>query len=327
MNRGKLSQAQTDRSIYKTYRNKKRDDVVPAKLGTDYSVYKGFHRLVAAKGNFMINTRDAHIIAANKAYNNLLCSMADPVSMTIDILLPAKFAELHIKNYMKDFGTFASNNGFEIVDGHTELSPVINSPVFCVTAYGSISDDIYPDCRRIKPGLDIVMTKYTGYLGSMLMSRDKKEELTTRYSKSYIENASRLFTNIGNSKEIDALRDIKEHIYAIHDVSTGGVYAALWDMCIESHSGIDIDLRSIPIKQETVEMSEFYNINPYMMDGTGSAIIITDNGDLVVETLESNGLFGTIIGCTNDTNDRIIKLDDEIRYLVPPKGCELHKIY
>ena len=44
-----------------------------------------------------------------------------------------------------------------------------------------------------------------------------------------------------------------------------------------------IELQKIPVWQETVEVSEVFDINPYMLDGTGSLLIVTNNGERLVD--------------------------------------------
>ena len=46
----------------------------------------------------------------------------------------------------------------------------------------------------------------------------------------------------------------------MHDVTEGGIFGALWEMAEASGVGLEIDLKKIPIRQETVEVCEFFYI-------------------------------------------------------------------
>ena len=46
-------------------------------------------------------------------------------------------------------------------------------------------------------------------------------------------------------------------------LSKGGIYKALWDIGEKCGTGLTVELKSIPIKQETVEICEVFDINPY----------------------------------------------------------------
>lgn len=59
----------------------------------------------------------------------------------------------------------------------------------------------------------------------------------------------------------------------MHDVSEGGVFAALWEMAEGAGVGLTIDMKKLPLRQETVEVCEFCNVNPYELRSGGSLII------------------------------------------------------
>ena len=59
-------------------------------------------------------------------------------------------------------------------------------------------------------------------------------------------------------------------VSAMHDVTEGGVFGALWEMAEASGVGLEIDLKKIPIRQETIEICEFFNLNPYQLISSGS---------------------------------------------------------
>ena len=62
---------------------------------------------------------------------------------------------------------------------------------------------------------------------------------------------------------MEAASAIGAGVAAIHDASQGGIFGALWDMAEASGIGLDIDLKKLPIRQDTIEISEFFDINPY----------------------------------------------------------------
>ena len=90
---------------------------------------------------------------------------------------------------------------------------------------------------------------------------------------------------------------------------------------------IKADLRKIPIKQETIEICEVFDINPYMLISSGSMLIGCPQGNLLVEKLMQNGINAVVIGRATEGNDRIVVNGDETRYLGPAGSDELYKIY
>ena len=71
-------------------------------------------------------------------------------------------------------------------------------------------------------------------------------------------------------------------VSAMHDITEGGVFGALWEMGSGSGVGLDIDLKAIPIRQETVEVCEVLGLNPYILMSSGSMMIAAKKTDMVL---------------------------------------------
>ena len=112
----------------------------------------------------------------------------------------------------------------------------------------------------------------------------------------------------------------------MHDITEGGVFGALWEMAEGAGVGLDVDLRKIPIRQETVEICEFFGVNPYLIMSSGSMMMATDDGYRLVQEMKRAGIEATVIGRTTDGNDRILRNGDDVRYLDRPQTDELYKV-
>lgn len=65
---------------------------------------------------------------------------------------------------------------------------------------------------------------------------------------------------------------------ALYVLGTGGVLAGLWKMAEAGETGIQADLRKIPVRQETIEICERFDLNPYRLFSEGALLIGTQNG-------------------------------------------------
>ncbi len=106
---------------------------------------------------------------------------------------------------------------------------------------------------------------------------------------------------------------------ALYEVCEGGIYAALWKMAQESGVGLEIQLRQIPIRQETVEVCEFLNINPYQLLSGGCLLIGTYHAEDVLRRLEQVEIPAVRIGRATDGNDRVLLDEGQVRYLERPQ--------
>ena len=112
----------------------------------------------------------------------------------------------------------------------------------------------------------------------------------------------------------------------LHDVSMGGIFASLWEIAERAGCGLDIDLKKIPIRQETIEITNYLGVNPYQLISGGALLFIAPDGERAVKKLEEAGINAAVIGITTTGNDRIIRNDDEIRYLDKPQADEIVRI-
>ena len=107
-------------------------------------------------------------------------------------------------------------------------------------------------------------------------------------------------------------------VYA-HDISRGGVFAALWEMGDAQKCGFEVCHDDIPILQETIEICEHTGDNPYMIDGCGGALFVVQDGEKLADALYDAGYEAAVIGHLTDSSDRVVVHDDERRFLTPPR--------
>ena len=154
--------------------------------------------------------------------------------------------------------------------------------------------------------------------------KEKEEELKTHFAVPFIENAKALDAYI--SVQSEAAVAVTSGVSAMHDVTEGGIFGALWEMAEASGVGLEIDLKKIPIRQETVEVCEFFGVNPYLLISSGCMLMAAQDGNHLVRELEKAGIKATIIGKATAGNDRVLLNEDERRFLEPPKTDELYKV-
>jgi hexosaminidase len=100
----------------------------------------------------------------------------------------------------------------------------------------------------------------------------------------------------------------------------GGIEAALWELAEEAKAGLRVDLRAIPIRQETVEVFNTLDQDPYILDSFGSWLLFAENGAEVLAQLHGQGeTEAAVIGYTTKDRKRILSYSGVERFLLPPK--------
>ncbi len=175
--------------------------------------------------------------------------------------------------------------------------------------------------------LDIVMTGFAGLYGSVILAREKYGELRGRYPVSFLEEAAkqeRLIWQIpeaapaGKSDGCGAYFSsdfFEKSIAGMYLLSEGGVFAGLWNMGKSAGIGLEVSLKKIPVKQETIEICNFFDVNPYQMNSRGCCLLLTENGGRLKDRLAECEISSEAIGVTTGNNDRVVINGEERRFL------------
>lgn len=323
---GKIPENVLKRSVLKQLHHRRGEVLLSAGVGEDCSAVKlsegevfilSVDPITAAKKG--MGTLAVHVTA-----NDLASSGAEPVGVLLSILLPQGKREKYLKELMEEIETVCASLNIEVLGGHTEVTDVVNQPVVTVTGVGKVNEGSIISTAGLKSGDELVMTKWAGMEGTAILAAEQREKLLETLPDELLNTAEGFFQNISVVPEAMVARDLGVH--SMHDVTEGGIFGALWEVGAASGVGIEVDLKRIPIRQETIEICEVFGLNPYQMMSSGSMLIGCEHGNRLVEALEQAGISAAVIGKATEGNDRIIKNGEEVRYLEPADSDELHKV-
>lgn len=322
---GKVPENVLKRSIFKQIHTKREEVILGAGVGEDCAAVKlaSDEVLVLSTDPITGTAQDIGSLAIQITVNDLASSGAEPVGVLLTVLLPEYIEEPDLKKMMGQVEEACSAANVQVMGGHTEVTAVVNQPVITVCGVGKVKDGCLVSTAGAKPGMDILVTKWIGIEGTSIIAKEKEKELLTRFSVPFIEKAKKMDAYISVLSE--AAVAVRSGVGAMHDVTEGGIFGALWEMAEASGVGLEIDLKKIPIRQETVEICEFFGINPYELISSGCMLMAAEDGNMLVQQLEKEGIPATVIGRTTAGNDRVLFHADEKRFLEPPKTDELYK--
>lgn len=248
--------------------------------------------------------------------NDLAAAGVTPAGMLINILLPEGTKERELKSIMESVGSLAKEYAVDILGGHTEVSPAVSVPLISVVGTGYADNGVSVGSSGLCPGMELVMTKWAGAAGVADLVYEKRESLETRFSHAFLEETESFGKQRGCIQDARIAKEMGAA--AMHNASADGVFGALWEFGEASGVGLAVDLKKIPIRQETVEICEFFDLNPYMIPSEGVLLIGTTEGKRLVAQYEKAGIPADVIGTVEKGNDRVIKNGEETRFLVPP---------
>lgn len=326
MRTGKIPINMLKRSIIKELKSKNSQVIRGAEVGADNALLRlePHEDVIVSTESYEAYNEVFAAMAVKKVANNLACGGGEPVAVTLSLLLPKRFFENDLKQYMKKINQAAEEAGVEIIGGDTRINPGIKVPFVTITCMGKISKDLPLEQKKVSPGQELVVSKWIGMEGAFLIAKAKEEELLERYPYSLVEAVKCMEHGISVFSE--AACAIKSGISGMHDLSEGGILGGLWEFAEKHGVGLEIDLKKIPVRQEIIEICEFYDINPYLLRSGGCLLMAVDNGAELVRELLKVGISASVIGRVTEGNDRVIYNGEEKRFLDLPQADEIYKV-
>lgn len=341
MKTGKISESILKRSVLKYCKTKREEVVKGAAPGVDCAFFTYPDRqgrgtggqvpdcqykvFCAATQTVSLPVIRAGCYAVYAAVNAVAAGGGIPFAMQMALTLPEGTEESELKRIMQLTEEAAGICKVQIAGGHTEVTGAVKYPVISVTAFGYRLEA----AERVSKGLPaagqaVVMTKWMGLEGTAVLAQEREAKLLERYPFSITTAAK------GFEKYLPVLPEaataLKSGATAMHDMRNGGVFGGLYELAGRLGVGLSIDLKKIPVKQETIEICEFFDLNPYGLLSGGSLLIVAEDGDGMVKALQEAGIPAAVIGRTTDNNDKVLHNGEEIRFLEPARPDEIGKV-
>ena len=245
-------------------------------------------------------------LAVNICTNDIATRGVRPRWLLIVILLPEHTSKAQLRYLTVQIDKAARKLGVAVVGGHTEITPTVNSPVVITTAIGETQKDKFIRTSGAKPGDYIILTKGAAIEGTAILASELAKQLETRIDKKTLETA-RQFIGMTSIVE-DALIAVENgEVHAMHDATEGGVASGLQEIAWASKVGLIAYEEKIPVRKETSEICNALSIDPLKTIGSGALIICADpkNAQKIVKALDKKGIQASIIGKTNEEEDKI----------------------
>ena len=326
MKTGKIPESVLKRSVLRQLHNRRDEVLLGAGGGEDCAALT-----LEADEVFVMSTdpitgtgKEMGSLAVITTANDLASSGAEPVGVMLTILLPEESEEALLKEIMRDAEATCEKFHMQILGGHTEVSAAVNRPVISVSGVGKVKKDAMIKTGGARPGMDIVVSKWIGIEGTVILAKERERELLGRYATTFIDRSKDLDAYISVLSE--AAVAARSGVSAMHDITEGGIFGALWEMAEASGVGLEIDLKKIPVRQETIEICEFFGLNPYELISGGSMLMAAEDGNQLVHELKKAGIPAAVIGKAMAGNDRVLLNEEERRFLEPPKPDELYRV-
>ena len=292
-------------------------------------VYKTF---LTHTGVYYGGMRDGAAYGLLIEVNELAAQGVHAGSAEIRIEIPADMdkSRMHsIRNHIAKAMEKLETEEFQLEELHIagEKCAALRVPQIVITAAGETDqkERIADALLTARAGQDIVYAGWAGLEGMLRIIGEKEAELRERFTPAFIGQMKAYDSELCGLSKI-AVADAMG-VSVIRQVSRGGILASLWDLAKDTELGLNLDLKKIAVRQETIEVCEHFRLNPYQLASGGSFLMLAENGEALADALNQKGIQAAVIGQLTDSNDKIIHNGEDMRYIDRPAPDELMKVF
>ncbi|WP_324825006.1 AIR synthase family protein [Sinanaerobacter sp. ZZT-01] len=326
---GKLDTELLERIVFKHVKHRREEVLVRPGVGEDCATLDfGPYECVMSTDPITAAISEIGRLAVHITCNDIASNGVEPLGIMLAVMLPVGTTDEEIEDIMKQAAEVAESLEVEIIGGHTEITPAVNRPVIVSTAIGRTVSGGSQRAKAMRPGDCILMTKYAGLEGTGIIASDFERRLKEVITEEEQLEAKAFLKQVSVVKE--GIAAGKVGTAGMHDITEGGVLGAVWELCEISKTGVELNLKAIPVKEVTKKICNHFDIDYLRLISSGCMMIVAhpEKKAAVIKAVEETGVPIACIGVVKEREEgRILVQEDGTKIdIVPPASDELYKI-
>ena len=226
-----------------------------------------------------------------------------PAYLSISFTLPPEMTDAEFAQVWETIDREATSLGTSVVAGHTARYAGCAYPWVggaTVFAIGDREDLIRPDGAR--PGDRLVVTTGPGVEAVGLLTTLFGDQMDL--PETTLSTARERFADARGVRDALAI-GAAGSVTAMHDVTEGGLRAALCEMAASAGVRIDVESARVPMRPGVEAVCEHLDIDPWAATSSGTLLVAVrpDGVDAVLAALEDRGTAAAVVGRVTDGTD------------------------
>lgn len=323
---GKLTTEQLEQSVFSKLKPVRDEVVLRPGVGEDCGALRlGANLCVVSTDPITAAGKEMGRLLVHVCCNDVAACGAEPVGLLISLMAPPETKQEKIDAIMQQISETAEQLQVEILGGHTEITDAVTRMVASGTVIGSCPDGRLVTTGGAKPGDDLVLTKWAGLEGTLIMASDYDTPVIQQVGMDGYQQC--LALNQSLSAVTDGVTAAQSGAHAMHDVTEGGVLGAVYELCRASGCGVYLIEKNIPVLPETDRLCHAFTLDPMRLISSGCMLIAAENGKKMVRDLQAKNVPAAIIGQLKwaDSGMKIQCADGMTREMAPPGPDELYR--
>jgi len=247
---------------------------------------------------------DIGSLAVHGTINDLAMGAASPLFLSAAFIIEEGFSIEDLRRIVASMNRAAAAAGVQVVTGDTKVvEKGKGDGVFInTTGIGIVPDGLELSANRARPGDKVLLSGSIGEHGiAILALREGLEFETTIESDS-----ASLHTLVGE------MLQVTHEIRCMRDPTRGGVSSTLNEIAQQSHVGIELEERSIPVREEVRGACELLGLDPLYVANEGKliAIVAPDAAKALLQAMKRHplGAAAQIIGTVKQENPGLVTM-------------------
>lgn len=290
---GKLDNDELERLVLKKLRRVRPEPLSAPAIGQDCATLDLGGDLVLLSCDPITSASIAHLgrLTVHVSCNDAAAAGAEPVGLLVTLLMPPSGTMEQISRIADDLSFAAQLANVDILGGHTEVTDSVNRAVTSATVVARQAKNSV--LRGMRPGDEIVMTKWAAVEGTSILAEDFSDRLST-LPEAMLASARSFSGQLSIVPESKIA--MQSGASAMHDVTEGGVLGAAWELGYANSCAVEIDPAKIPVREETKKICALLGLDPLRLIGSGSLLIACEPGGRLCKTLNAQDIPACVIG-------------------------------
>ncbi|MBA7473130.1 MAG: hypothetical protein GH155_07840 [Spirochaeta sp.] len=286
--------------------------IVGADTGEDAAVVHSDKIIIITADPITFTEKNIGTYSVAVNCNDIVAMGGIPKYLTTTILLPPDYNSEELPEVFTEISHACRQAGVLWVGGHTEVTSAVTRIVISAQMVGSLFKE--PTVTSgAQPGELLVMSKWAGLEATTLLAREKRQLCLKLLGREGFKRILGWLQDPGISiiREGRILKDTR--ISAGHDPTEGGIATGIHEIASRSGVGARIDLEKIKIREETLKLCGYFNLDPLGILSSG-VFLFTAPPELAEDAcakLNTGGIPAAVIGQITSDPGEIILIQGE----------------
>ncbi len=247
---------------------------------------------------------DIGSLAVHGTVNDLAMGGAQPLFLSAAFILEEGLPMDALRRVVASLQQAAAAAGVKVVTGDTKVVEKGSGDGLFIntTGLGLVPEGVELSADQARPGDRILLSGSVGEHGIAILAQREGLEFDT----TVVSDTAPLHTLVA------AMLVVSRKIHCLRDPTRGGLSSVLNEIAVQSQTGIEIDERAIPLREEVKGACELLGLDPLYVANEGKLVAIVEAGvaEEVLAAMRAHplGAGAQLIGTVTDSHRGLVTL-------------------